>query len=167
TDKRVNEVTKTLFKKYRTPKDFADAGPEIFRQEIRSTGFYNSKAKNIINTSKIIVDKFRGRVPGTMEELLTLPGVARKTANVVLNNVFGKVEGVVVDTHVKRLSRRLGLSDSDDPVKIERDLMAAVPKRDWEKISYLLIDHGRAVCRAKNPDHRICVLRKICPSNGI
>ncbi|NQU74461.1 MAG: endonuclease III [Candidatus Omnitrophica bacterium] len=167
TDERVNKVTATLFKKYKTAKDFARADRQVFEGEIHSTGFYKSKAKNIIATAQTIDKDFKGNVPDTMEELLTLSGVARKTANVVLHNAFGKVEGVVVDTHVRRLTKRLGLTKNEDPVKIEQDLMGLLPKTDWGVISYLLIDHGRKVCKAINPDHDRCVLRIICPSRDI
>lgn len=167
TDERVNKVTAVLFKKYKTARDFAKANLKTFESEIRSTGFYRNKAKNIINSAKIIVEKFKGRVPDSMSDLLTLPGVARKTANVVLHNVYGKVEGIVVDTHVRRLSRRLGLTGFDDPEKIEKDLMEIVPRAKWGEISYLLINHGRSVCQARKPNHAECVLRDICPSRNI
>ncbi len=167
TDERVNKVTAELFKKYKTARDFAKANLKTFENEIRSTGFYRNKAKNIINSAKIIVEKFKGRVPDSMEELLTLPGVARKTANVVLHNAYGKVEGIVVDTHVRRLSQRLGLTDFDDPEKIEKDLMEIVPRAKWGAISYLLINHGRSICQARKPNHAECVLRDICPSRDI
>ncbi|MCX5716509.1 MAG: endonuclease III [Candidatus Omnitrophica bacterium] len=164
TDERVNKVTPGLFKKYKTAGDFAKADLKVFENEIRSTGFYHNKAKNIIGAAKMIVSGFGGDVPDTMEELVTLPGVARKTANVVLHNVFGKVEGVVVDTHVRRLTQRLGLADTDDPVKIEKQLMSLLPRSEWGEVSYLLIDHGRKICKARNPDHKGCVLNNICPS---
>lgn len=167
TDERVNKVTHVLFKKYKTAQDFAGAKAEQFENEIRSTGFYKNKAKNIINSAKMIVKKFKGEVPDTMEELLTLPGVARKTANVVLYNAYGKIGGIAVDTHVRRLSRRLGLTGYDDPEKIERDLMEIVPEAGWGLISYLLIDHGRKICHARKPNHTGCVLRNICPSRNI
>lgn len=167
TDERVNKVTTELFKKYKTAQDFAKAKVAVFEAEIHSTGFYRNKAKNITNAAKMIVEKFGGKVPDTMNELLLLPGVARKTANVVLHNAFGKVEGVVVDTHVKRLSERLGLTENSDPKKIERDLMEYVPRADWALISYLLIDHGRRICQARKPNHSECVLRKICPSRDV
>lgn len=163
TDTRVNMVTPALFKKYKTAKDFAKANLAEFQQEIRSTGFYRAKAKNIINSAKIIVEKFAGKVPDTMADLITLPGVARKTANIVLYNGFGKVEGIAVDTHVRRLSQRLGFSKSDDPVKIEQDLMREVPKRDWGTVSYVLIDLGRAICQARKPLCPKCVVNKLCP----
>jgi endonuclease-3 len=167
TDERVNRVTTRLFKKYKTAQDFVKADLSIFEGEIRSTGFYRNKAKNIINSARMIVEKFKGRVPDTMSELLALPGVARKTANVILHNAYGKVEGIVVDTHVRRLSQRLGLTGFDDPEKIEQDLMRIVPRAKWGQISYLLIDHGRKICRARKPDHAGCILKDICPSRDI
>lgn len=167
TDERVNKVTAILFKKYKTAQDFAMADLKTFENEIRSTGFYKNKARNIINSARMIVEKFKGKVPDTMEELLSLPGVARKTANVVLYNAYGKVEGIVVDTHVRRLSQRLGLSKNDDPAKVENDLMEIVPRADWGIVSYLLIDHGRKICQARKPNHAGCVLNKICPSKDI
>src|SRR3989338_3844579 len=156
TDKRVNIVTGTLFKKYKTVKDYADAGPKAFEAEIRSTGFYKNKAKNIITAAKKIISDFNGKVPSTMQDLITLPGVARKTANIVLYSGFGRIEGIAVDTHVRRLSQRLGLSKFDDPVKIEQDLMQIVPKKDWGDVSLLLIGHGRKICGAKKPLHDKC-----------
>ncbi|MDD5449907.1 MAG: endonuclease III [Candidatus Omnitrophica bacterium] len=167
TDDQVNKVTAVLFEKYKSVRDFAGADPRRFEEEIRSTGFYRNKAKNIINSAKIILKDFNEKVPATMDELLTLPGVARKTANVVLNNAYGKTEGIAVDTHVRRLSQRLGLSAHDDPEKIEKDLMALVPRNEWGRISYLLIDHGRRVCRARKPNHAACVVRDLCPSRNI
>ena len=164
TDKRVNEVTRSLFKKYHTIEDYANADPAQFEQEIRTTGFFRNKARNIINTARLIVDKFRGRVPSTMEELTSLPGVARKTANIVLFNTYGMNDGIAVDTHVRRLSQRLGLSNSGDPKKIEQDLMKQVPKEKWGDFSNLLIDHGRAVCVARKPRCNDCFLKDICPS---
>ncbi len=164
TDARVNIVTKELFKKYKTVKDFAKAGQEIFEQEIRSTGFYRNKAKNIIATAKKIIKEFDGKVPDNIEGLIILPGVARKTANVVLGDAFGKNEGIAVDTHVKRLAGRLGLSKQSDPVKIEKDLMELVPRKDWAVFSHLLIFHGRGVCAARKPDCEECAINKLCPS---
>jgi endonuclease-3 len=163
TDKRVNIVTKTLFKKYRNVQDYAKADLGAFENEIRSAGFYKNKAKNIINSAKKIIFDFNGKVPDTMERLITLPGVARKTANIVLYSGFGKIKGIAVDTHVRRLSQRLGFSKFDDPVKIEQDLMHLVPKKDWGIVSFLLIDHGRKICNAKRPLCRQCVLVKLCP----
>jgi len=164
TDERVNEVTASLFAKYRTAGDYANADLEQFEQEIKSTGFYHNKARNIIGAAELIVANFNGQIPKTMAELVTLTGVARKTANIVLYNAYGVIEGVAVDTHVRRLSQRLGLSQNRDPEKIESDLMMQVPKAKWGSFSYLLIDHGRAVCIAKKPKCNICVLNDICPS---
>lgn len=164
TDKKVNEVTEKLFRKYPTPGHYVNADPRKFEQDIRSTGFYRAKTKNILTTAKIIKEKFGGRVPATMEEILRLRGVARKTANVVLGNAYGVVEGIAVDTHVRRLSQRLGFTRSDDPKKIEQDLMRIIPKNNWFKITYLLIDHGRAVCTAKDPRCDLCPLATLCPS---
>ena len=164
TDKRVNIVTKSLFKKYRTAQDYANADLAELEQDIRSTGFYRNKAKNLKNSGKLLVEKFDSKVPDTMEKLLELPGVARKTANIVLSNAYGVIVGIAVDTHVRRLSQRLGLSESSNPDKIEVDLMEAVPKKDWKHITNLLISHGRAVCVARKPKCGICVLNKICPS---
>lgn len=164
TDVGVNKVTPGLFAKYRTAADYANADREQFEQEIRSTGFYRNKAKNIINAARTLLDNFGGQVPRTMAELVTLPGVARKTANIVLYNAYGIIDGVAVDTHVGRLAQRLGLSAYKDPVKIERDLMKQVPRQKWGRFSNLLIDHGRAVCTARKPKCDICLLNDICPS---
>jgi endonuclease III len=164
TDERVNKVTVKLFKKYGSCADYVRARPEDLQNDIRSTGFFRNKAGNIKGACKVMIEKFNGKVPRTMEEILTLPGVARKTANVVLGNAYGIVEGIVVDTHVKRLAGRLGLSAQKDPVKIERDLMEIVPRKEWMEISYLLIEHGRKICKARKPDCKNCVLNKLCPS---
>jgi endonuclease-3 len=164
TDERVNMVTKALFKKYTKAEDYANADLKELEQDIKSTGFYRNKAKNIKKTSKLLVEKYHSKVPETMEALLALPGVARKTANIVLTNAFGVVEGVAVDTHVRRLAQRLGLSGNDDPGKIEKDLMRIVPKDKWMRITDLLIFHGRRVCTAKRPNCAACVLNKFCPS---
>lgn len=164
TDVRVNKVTPALFRKYRTAADFASAKQPELQTLIRSTGFYRNKAKNIQGAARIIVDKFNGEVPRSMDGMLELPGVARKTANVVLHNAYDIVAGVVVDTHVGRLARRLGLTGQQDAAKVEKDLMAIVPKKDWANISYWLIDHGRAVCKSQKPDCGACVLNKNCPS---
>jgi len=164
TDERVNMVTKSLFKKYRKVQDYTKANLKTFEQEIRSTGFYHNKAKNIISAAEKIVNDFAGKMPSSMDELLQLPGVARKTANIVLFNGFGKVEGIAVDTHVRRLSQRLGLSKNEDPDKIEQDLMKLLDRKEWGKFSYLLIDHGRKICDAKKPKCLECVLQKLCPS---
>ena len=164
TDKRVNIVTKVLFKKYKKPEDYANADLEELEGDIRSTGFYRNKARNIKKCCRILVEKFNSQVPKTMEELLELPGVARKTANIVLSNAYGVVEGIAVDTHVRRLARRLGLSEHKDPNKIEGDLMEIVPKGRWKRITDLLIFHGRRICAARKPKCGICVLNKLCPS---
>jgi endonuclease-3 len=164
TDVRVNEVTRTLFKKYRTPEDFAYANPRELETEIRPTGFFRNKTKSIQGASKKIVEEFAGKVPQTMEELLTLPGVARKTANVVLGTAFGIAVGVVVDTHVQRLSARLDLTRNTDPKKIEQDLMQIIPQGKWILFSHQLIWHGRRVCQARKPRCLECNLERICYS---
>ena len=164
TDEQINAITPKLFKKYTTAKDYADAERTELEQDIKSSGFYHNKAKNIQNTAKMLVDKYNGQVPRTMEELVELPGVARKTANIVLFNAYGVIAGVAVDTHVRRLAQRLGLSENSDPNKIEKDLMNLVPKDKWMRITDLLIFHGRRVCTAKKPKCAECVLNKICPS---
>ena len=163
TDERVNQVTKSLFKKYRRPEDYAGADIFELEQDIRSTGFYHNKAKSLQNANQMLVKEFHSKVPKSMEELVELPGVARKTANIVLYGAYGIVAGVAVDTHVRRLSQRLGLSGSDDPTKIELNLMQLVPKAQWMRLSDLLIFHGRRVCNAKKPNCAGCVLNKICP----
>ena len=164
TDERVNKVTESLFAKYRTVTDYVRAPLQDLEKAVHSTGFFRNKAKNIRNACRMIVEKFHGRVPDTMEELLLLPGVARKTANVVLFNAFGKNEGVVVDTHVIRLSRRLGLSKHDSPEKIEKDFMKLVPQKEWGMLSHYLITHGRRICKARKPECEKCFLNKVCPS---
>jgi endonuclease-3 len=164
TDKRVNIVTQSLFKKYKTVDDYARAKTPVFEQEIRSTGFYKNKAKNIIAAARKIKKEYGGRVPATMETLLGLPGVARKTANIVLANAYGKVEGIAVDTHVKRLSGRLGFTTNQNPDKIEGDLMRLFPKKEWFCINYVLIEHGRKVCDAKKPRCPVCSVATLCPS---
>jgi len=164
TDERVNIVTKALFKKYAKAEDYANADLKELEQDIKSTGFYRNKAKNLKKCCQLLVEKYNSQVPKTMEELIELPGVARKTANIVLTNAFGVVEGVAVDTHVRRLAQRLGLSGNDDPAKIEKDLMRIVPKDKWMGITDLLIFHGRRVCTAKRPNCAACVLNKFCPS---
>jgi endonuclease-3 len=168
TDDRVNIVTKDLFRKYKTAADYARADPEQLQQEIRSTGFYRNKAKSIIGACGKIVADFAGQVPRTMEELLTLPGVARKTANVVLGSAFGVDEGIVVDTHVIRVSMRLKITDvkKPEPEKIERDLMAVVPREHWGMFSHWILFHGRAVCTARKPDCPGCPIAQLCPSAG-
>ncbi len=167
TDVLVNRVTEGLFKKYRSVRAFADITPEKLAQDIRAVNFFNNKAKNINKTAQLIIETFDGNVPQTMEELVTLPGVARKTANIVLSSAFGINEGIAVDTHVKRLAFRLGLTKYDDPVKIEQDLIAVTPRNDWGNLSHLLIFHGRAICQAKKPKHGECVLFEICPSRNL
>ncbi len=164
TDKQVNVVTKSLFKKYKTSKDYADADLSELEQDIRSTGFYRNKAKHLKNAAKLLVEKYDGKVPQSMDELVELQGVARKTANIVLSNAYGIVVGVAVDTHVKRLSQRLGLTKNKNPDKIEKDLMEIVPKSQWERITNLLIFHGRNVCTARKPNCKECTLNKLCPS---
>lgn len=191
TDIMVNKVTAKLFVKYKRLDDYIKADLKEFETDIRSTGFYHNKAKNILAAAKLIKTKFKGKVPETMSEILTIPGVARKTANVVLGNAYGIVEGIAVDTHVHRLSQRLRLVDikkiggkkemtftkngrsvldykkDADPVKIERELMKNVPESDWFKLTYRLIDHGRAVCKAQNPDCKNCILNKFCPASRV
>ncbi len=164
TDERVNQVTPSLFRKYRTPRDFASADQKILEGEIRSTGFFRNKAKSIIGASRKIVEDFDGAVPDNMEDLLTLPGVARKTANIVLSSAFKKAEGIAVDTHVRRLSQRLGLSKENVPDKIEQDLMAIVPKKDWIDFNYMLVLHGRTICPSRKPRCPLCQLKRLCPS---
>jgi endonuclease-3 len=160
TDKKVNEVTEKLFKKYRTLEDYVRAKPAEFEKDIKSTGFYRAKAKNILAAAKAVKEKFGGKVPRTMAEMLTIPGIGRKSANVILGNAYGVVEGIAVDTHVRRLARLLGLTREKDPEKIERDLMQIVPKKDWFKITYLLIDYGRKYCPARPHKHELCPLNK-------
>jgi endonuclease III len=164
TDVQVNKVTQNLFKKYRTPEDYVKVDLKELEQDVHSTGFYHNKAKNIKGCCQLLVEKFHSQVPKTMEELLELPGVARKTANIVLFNSFGVTAGIAVDTHVGRLSQRLGLAATDNPVKIEQELMAITPKDKWMPLTDLLIFHGRQVCTAKKPKCDVCVLNKICPS---
>ena len=164
TDKKVNEVTAGLFKKYKSAKDYAKADPARFEQDIRSTGFFRNKTKSVLGAARMIVVRHHGRVPDNMEDLLTLPGVARKTATVILFNAFHKIEGITVDTHVIRLSERLGLSKNKDPKKIEQDLMAELPRPLWGKFAYWMIEHGRKVCIAKKPLCPGCVISHYCPS---
>lgn len=164
TDKGVNLVTAALFKKYRTAADYADADVEEFQQEIRPTGFYRNKTKSVQAACRKIVDDFDGKVPDTMADLVTLPGVARKTANVVLGNAFGKNEGIAVDRHVARVSGRLGLAASKTPEKIEAELIERVPRKDWCLFSHLLIDHGRSTCAARKPNCAGCLVNDLCPS---
>lgn len=162
TDKRVNEVTPGLFAKYPTPRDFAAVRPEALANDIRSTGFFNNKAKSIVGAAKKIVNEFGGQVPRTLEELITVPGAARKTANVVLGTAFNIASGVVVDTHVQRVSRRLDLTQQTDPVKIERDLIKIVPREKWILFSHQIIHHGRALCVARKPKCAECKLDPVC-----
>ncbi|NPE29824.1 endonuclease III [Methanococcoides sp. SA1] len=165
TDTQVNKVTNELFKKYTNVEALAAADLDVLEKEIYSTGFYRAKSKNIKRTSQLIISDFSGKVPETMEELTTLPGVARKTANIVLARGFGKVEGIAVDTHVKRVSGKLGLTENTDPKKIEQDLMKLAEQKDWEGLSMTLILHGRRVCDAKKPQCTVCMLSKLCPSS--
>ncbi|OHA01949.1 MAG: endonuclease III [Candidatus Sungbacteria bacterium RIFCSPLOWO2_02_FULL_48_13b] len=169
TDKKVNEITdKHLFKKYKTPKDFARAQPKTFEKEISQIGLFRSKAKNIIASAKMISRKFGGKLPKTMEEMITLRGVARKTANIVLWNAYGIISGIAIDTHARRLAQRLGLTENDDPSKIEKDLMALVPnKKLWPQVNTLLVDLGRSTCIAQNPRCRKCPLKAVCPSSRV
>ena len=162
TDKRVNIVTSSLFKKYKTIQDYAKADLKEFEQGIKSTGFYRNKAKNIIETANIVLNKFNGVVPKTMEELITLKGVARKTANIVLGSGYGITAGIAVDTHVIRLTNLIGLSKNSDPKKIEQDLMKIIPKKNWENISFVIQTLGRRVCIARRPKCDICPINKLC-----
>lgn len=164
TDAQVNKLTLGLFKKYRSVRDFADAPLEELQRDSASVNFYRNKAKNIQSSARMIIERFGSEVPRTMQELITLPGVARKTANIVLSEAFGVIEGIAVDTHVRRLSNRLGLSTEEDPVKVERDLMELVPKKEWADFTHLLISHGRSVCLARAPRHRECAIAELCPS---
>jgi len=167
TDVNVNKVTSNLFKKYRTVRDFAEADVQEFETEIRSTGFFRNKAKNVIAAANMIMNDFGGNVPQTMEELTRLPGVARKTANVVLGTFFGIPSGFVVDTHVKRVAYRLGLTKQTDPVKVEKDLIDCIPRDEWIFAGHALILHGRALCDAKKPKCMTCPLAPMCPQNGV
>jgi len=166
TDVNVNRVTVRLFEKYRTPHDYLAVSPEELENDIRATGFFRQKAKSLRGTMAILLEEFDGQVPGTMDELLRLPGVARKTANVVIAE-RGEAQGIVVDTHVRRLSQRLGFTRQEDPVKIERDLMRLVPRRYWNAFPHLLIWHGRRVCIARAPRCEVCVLNDLCPSSRL
>ena len=167
TDVHVNKVTAVLFRKYRSIRDFADIPLEELRNDLSSINFYKAKAKNIRESARIILERFGSKVPKTMAELISLPGIARKTANVILSNAYGINEGIAVDTHVKRVAYRLGLTKNSDPGKIEKDLMEITPREEWGKISHLLIFHGRNICRARNPKHSECVLYDLCPSRDI
>lgn len=166
TDERVNMVTPILFERYPTAADYADAPPEELEDLIRSTGFFRNKARNIQGCCRALVDRHGGEVPRSMDELVALDGVGRKTANVVLGNAFGIAEGVVVDTHVRRISNRLGLTRRQDPVKIEQDLIGLVPRKDWVDLPHLFIHHGRAICSARAPDCDACGVGALCPSQG-
>ncbi len=165
TDERVNIVTADLFRKYRKPEDYLKVSPRELEKDIQSTGFFRNKTKSIQGTAKVLTEEYGGEVPRTMEKLLELPGVARKTANVVLGNAFDVKSGVVVDTHVTRLSHRLGLSQQKDAQKIERELIELVPRKDWVIFPHLMIYHGRKICRARNPLCAECVIEKQCPSS--
>jgi len=167
TDERVNQVTRTLFKKYRKPQDYLKVPEAELAADIRPTGFFNQKTRSIRGACRRIVEEYGGKVPDSMEDLLTLPGVARKTANIVLGNAYGKVEGIAVDTHVRRVSQRLGFTGQSDPDKIERDLMGIVPRRKWFPFTYVLIEHGRAVCKAPTPRCEVCPVNDLCPSSRV
>jgi endonuclease-3 len=165
TDERVNQVTENLFKKYRTCQDYLTVPESELAADIRPTGFFNQKTKSIRGACARILEAYHGEVPSTMEDLLTLPGVARKTANIVLGNAFGIVEGIAVDTHVRRVARRLGFTENTDPDKIERDLMQLIPSEKWFDFTYVLIEHGRAVCKAPTPRCGECPVNDLCPSS--
>lgn len=167
TDKRVNMVTPALFKKYKTPAAMAAANPEELEEIIKSTGFFRNKTKSLLGMSAAVSEQHGGNVPDTMEALVKLPGVGRKTANVVLGNAFDKNEGVVVDTHVARVGGRLGLTKNVDPVKIEQDLVQLFPRERWTLLSHLLIQHGREICDARRPKCEICFLNDLCPSSRV
>lgn len=161
TDKKVNQVTPALFKKYRTLDAYVKADPRAFEKDIHQTGFYRAKTKNILAAAKVVKEKFHGTLPKTMAEMITIPGVGRKSANVILGNAYGVVEGIAVDTHVMRLSQLLGLTKEKTPEKIEKDLMAIIPKKEWFESTYLLIDYGRAYCVARPHKHELCPLTKV------
>ncbi|MGI8425700.1 MAG: endonuclease III [Actinomycetota bacterium] len=167
TDQMVNKVTEKLFRKYSKIEDYVRADISELEQDIKSTGFFRQKSKNLQASARKLLEEFDGRVPSTMAELTTLPGAARKTANIVLGNSFGKTEGIAVDTHVRRLSQRLGLTSQEDPVRIEQDLMLLVPKPKWFPLSYLFIEHGRKVCKAPTPRCEDCVINGLCPSSRV
>jgi len=167
TDERVNQVTATLFEKYLKPEDYLRVPESELAADIRPTGFFNQKTKAIRGACRMIVEEFGGKVPDTMEDLIKLPGVARKTANIVLGNAYGKVEGIAVDTHVRRVSQRLGFTDQKDPDKVERDLMKLVPRKKWFDFTYVLIEHGRAVCKAPTPRCEDCPVNHLCPSSRV
>jgi endonuclease-3 len=165
TDEKVNEVTASLFRKYRTPEDYLRVPEDELRADIKPTGFFNQKATAIREACRRIIEAYDGKVPDTMEDLVTLRGVARKTANIVLGNAYGVVEGVAVDTHVKRLANRIGFSSESDPDKIERDLMRLIPREKWFGFTYVLIDHGRRICEARKPRCGECPIEELCPSS--
>jgi endonuclease III len=165
TDEKVNEVTETLFQKYRTAEDYLEVPEDELKADIKPTGFFNQKATSIREACRRIVEVYGGQVPDTMEDLITLRGAARKTANIVLGNAFGTVEGIAVDTHVKRLANRLGFSQESDPDKIEQDLMRRIPRERWFDFTYVLIDHGRALCVARKPKCEVCPVNHLCPSS--
>ena len=167
TDKRVNMVTPALFKRYRTPAALAAAKPEELEEMIKSTGFFRNKTKSLLGMSAAVAEEHGGKVPDTLAELVKLPGVGRKTANVVLGNAYDRNEGVVVDTHVGRVSKRLGLTKHTDPVKVEQDLMKLFPSEQWTMLSHLLIEHGRRICEARRPKCEACFLNDICPSSTV
>ncbi|MFH1403361.1 MAG: endonuclease III [Candidatus Altiarchaeota archaeon] len=167
TDARVNIVTKKLFKKYRRPEDYANARLTDLEADIRSTGFYRNKARNIRNSARKIIEEYGGNVPDSMGDLLKLPGVARKTANIVLYNSFGKVEGIAVDTHVRRISYRMGLTGSKDPVRIEQDLMKTYPKSMWGQVNRILVEHGRQTCTARKAKCTECPIDALCPKKDV
>ena len=167
TDKRVNQVTPALFERFPTARDYADASLAELEEMVRTTGFFRNKARSLKGLGQALVDEHDGKVPRTLAELVKLPGVGRKTANVILGNAFGIDEGIVVDTHIGRLSRRFAFTDHKDPVKVERDLMGLVPKSDWTLWAHLLISHGRSVCKARRPDCGACILADLCPSAEI
>jgi endonuclease-3 len=170
TDERVNMVTqgpKGLFRKYRRPQDYLKVPESELAADIRPTGFFNQKTKAIRGACRRIVEEYEGKVPDTMEEIITLPGVARKTGNIVLGNSYGVVEGIAVDTHVRRVAQRLGFTENKDPDKVERDLMDVVPRPKWFPFTYVLIEHGRAVCKAPTPRCEVCPVNRLCPSSRV
>jgi endonuclease-3 len=167
TDERVNQVTKSLFKKYKSVKDFADADLTQLGKDIYATGFHNNKARSIKTSARQLLENHSGRMPRRLDELVKLTGVGRKTGSVILGAGFGIAEGIVVDTHVARISRRLGFTDEKNPLKIEKDLIRTIPKKDWIGYAYLIIDHGRAICKARRPDCVSCFLAKLCPSSTV
>lgn len=164
TDKGVNKVTEKLFRKYRTIEEYASADAAEFEKDIYATGFFRNKTKSVMGAARMILERFGGQVPKTMAELVELPGVARKTANIVLSNAFGIVEGIAVDTHVFRLAHRFGWSEQKEPNKVESDLLALIPREDWYLMNYMLIDHGRAICTAQRPKCDTCPVNDLCPS---